>query len=102
GLANSIPGLIVFSSLGETVFYLMILGGFMKSIPIEVEESAYLDGASYWQVFIKIIVPLSTPGIVTVAIFKFIGFYNAFLYPFIFLSDPKKYTIGVQMYQANK
>ena len=102
GLTNSLSGLILLSSLGETVFYLMILGGFMKSIPKEVEESAFLDGASYWQVFWRIIVPLSTPGIVTVAIFKFIDFYNAFLSPFIYLSDPDKYTIGVQMYQANK
>ncbi|MTW84362.1 ABC transporter permease subunit [Virgibacillus dakarensis] len=101
-LTNSLSGLILLSSLGETVFYLMILGGFMKSIPKEVEESAFLDGASYWQVFWRIIVPLSTPGIVTVAIFKFIDFYNAFLSPFIYLSDPDKYTIGVQMYQANK
>lgn len=102
GLTNSISGLVLLSSLGETVFYLMILGGFMKSIPKEVEESAFLDGASHWQVFWKIIVPLSAPGIVTVAIFKFIGLYNAFLSPFIYLSDPNKYTIGVQMYQANK
>lgn len=102
GLTNSLSGLVLLSSLGETVFYLMILGGFMKSIPKEVEESAFLDGASHWQVFWRIIVPLSTPGIVTVAIFKFIDFYNAFLSPFIYLSDPDKYTIGVQMYQANK
>ncbi|NGP44969.1 carbohydrate ABC transporter permease [Bacillaceae bacterium SIJ1] len=102
GLTNSLSGLILLSSLGESVFYLMILGGFMKSIPKEVEESAFLDGASIWQVFWRIIVPLSTPGIVTVAIFKFIDFYNSFLSPFIYLSDPDKYTIGVQMYQANK
>ncbi|PAV31227.1 ABC transporter permease [Virgibacillus profundi] len=102
GLTNSLSGLVLLSSLGETVFYLMILGGFMKSIPKEVEESAFLDGASHWQVFWRIIIPLSTPGIVTVAIFKFIDFYNAFLSPFIYLSDPDKYTIGVQMYQANK
>lgn len=101
-LTNSLTGLIVLSSLGETVFYLMILSGFMKAVPKEVEESAFLDGASHWQVFWKIIVPLSMPGIVTVAIFKFIDFYNAFLSPFILLSDPSKYTIGVQMYQANK
>ena len=102
GLTNSLTGLIILSSLGETVFYLMILSGFMKGIPKEVEESAFLDGASHWKVFWKIIVPLSMPGIVTVAIFKFIDFYNAFLSPLIYLSDPSKYTIGLQMYQANK
>lgn len=51
--------------------------------------------------FIRIIVPLSMPGIVTVAIFKFIGLYNSFLEPFIYLSDSSKYTIGVNIYHAN-
>lgn len=101
-LTNSLTGLILLSSLGESVFYLMLLGGFMKSLPKELEESAYIDGASIMQVFWRVIVPLSTPGIVTVAIFKFLGYYNNFMAPFIYLSDPKKYTIAVQMYQANK
>lgn len=102
GLTNSLTGLVLLSSLGESVFYLLLMSGFMKSIPKELEESAFLDGASHFQVFWKIIVPLSTPGIVTVAIFKFIGYYNNFLGPFIYLNDPSKYTIAVQMYQANK
>jgi N-acetylglucosamine transport system permease protein len=102
GLTNSLTGLIILDSLGESVFFLMLLGGFMSSLPKELEESAFIDGASLFQVFIRIIVPLSTPGIVTVAIFKFLGLYNAFLGPFIYLSDQSKYTIGVAMYHANQ
>ncbi|MDF2858924.1 MAG: carbohydrate transporter permease [Neobacillus sp.] len=101
-LTNSLTGLILLSALGESVFYLMLLGGFMKSLPKDLEESANMDGASIFQVFWRIIIPLSTPGIVTVAIFKFLGYYNNFMGPFIYLSDPDKYTIAVQMYQANK
>lgn len=101
-LTNSLTGLILLSSLGESVFYLMLLGGFMKSLPLELEESATMDGASLFQKFWKIVVPLSTPGIVTVAVFKFLGYYNNFMGPFIYLSDPKKYPIAVQMYAANK
>ncbi|WJH35522.1 carbohydrate ABC transporter permease [Paenibacillus sp. CC-CFT747] len=101
-LTNSLTGLILLSSLGESVFYLMLLGGFMKSLPKDLEESAHIDGASIFQVFWRVIVPLSTPGIVTVAIFKFLGYYNNFMGPFIYLSDTNKYTIAVQMYQANK
>lgn len=71
-------------------------------LPKDLEESAHMDGASIFQLFWRVIVPLSTPGIVTVAIFKFLGFYNNFMGPFIYLSDPDKYTIAVQMYQANK
>ncbi|MFK7691671.1 carbohydrate ABC transporter permease [Paenibacillus sp. HJGM_3] len=101
-LTNSLTGLIILDSLGESVFFLMLLGGFMQSLPKELEESAFIDGASLFQVFIRVIVPLSTPGIVTVAIFKFLGLYNAFLGPFIYLSDQSKYTIGVAMYHANQ
>ncbi|WP_214627488.1 carbohydrate ABC transporter permease [Paenibacillus agaridevorans] len=100
-LTNSLSGLVILDSFGENVFFLMLLGGFMSSLPKDLEESAYMDGASIYQTFWRIIIPLSTPGIVTVAIFKFLGLYNNFLGPFIYLSDPAKYTIGVNMYQAN-
>lgn len=102
GLTNSLTGLILLSSLGESVFYLMLLGGFMRSLPKELEESATMDGASLFQKFWRVVVPLSTPGIVTVAVFKFLGYYNNFMGPFIYLSDPEKYPIAVQMYSANK
>src|SRR5690606_25012882 len=91
----------VLSSFGESVFFLMLLGGFMSSLPKELEESAYIDGASFFATFMRIIVPLSTPGIDTVGIFKFLGLYINFLATLIYLSDPKKYTIGVAMYEAN-
>jgi N-acetylglucosamine transport system permease protein len=100
-LTNSLTGLIVLDSLGESAFFLMMLSGFMLSLPKELEESGYMDGASIFQVFFRIILPLSTAGIVTVAIFKILGLYNNFLSPFIYLSDPVKYTIGVAMYQAS-
>lgn len=74
----------------------------MSSLPKELEESATMDGATLFQRFWRVIVPLSTPGIVTVAVFKFLGYYNNFMGPFIYLSDPKKYPIAVQMYSANK
>lgn len=102
GLINSLSGLIILDSMGESVFFLMLLGGFMQSLPKEMEESGFIDGASIFQVFTKIIIPLAVPGIVTVAIFKFLGLYNNFLQPFIYLSDQTKYTIGVQMYHANQ
>ncbi|MCD9023151.1 carbohydrate ABC transporter permease [Cohnella sp. NL03-T5] len=100
-LTNSLTGLVILDSLGESALYLMLLGGFMASLPKEVEESAYVDGASLFKVFYKIIVPLSIPGIVTVAIFKFMGLYNNFLGPLIYLSDPRKYTIGLNIYYLN-
>ncbi len=100
-LTNSLSALIMLESLGENVFSLFILSGFMQTIPKELEESAHIDGASIFKVFWNIIVPLAVPGIVTVAIFRFLGLYNNFLSPFIYLSDPDKYTIGVNMYHAS-
>ncbi|MEK0315675.1 carbohydrate ABC transporter permease [Cohnella sp. 56] len=100
-LTNSLTGLIVLNCLGESVFFLMLLGGFMRALPRELEESGTIDGASIFKMFIRIIMPLAMPGVVTVAIFKFIGLYNSFLEPFIYLSDSSKYTIGVNIYHAN-
>lgn len=99
-LLDKISGLIIVSSFGENVFLMMLLSGFMKSIPKELEESAYIDGASFFKIYSRIIVPLSTPGIVTCGIFMFMGLYNNFIFPLISLSDPDKYTITVNMYQA--
>ncbi|WNQ10674.1 carbohydrate ABC transporter permease [Paenibacillus aurantius] len=100
-LTNSLTGLIILDVLGENVFFLMLLGGFMQSLPMELEESAKIDGASLFKIFSRIIMPLAMPGVITVAIFKFLGLYNTFLQPFIYLSDSSKYTIGVNIYQAN-
>lgn len=101
-LTNSLTGLVILDSLGESAFFLMLLGGFMQSMPKELEESAFIDGASIFQTFFRIIVPLSAPGIITVAIFKFLGLYNNFLGPFIYLGDQSKYTIGVAMFEAQQ
>lgn len=100
-LTNKLSGLIVFYVLTQSVVDLLILGGFMKSIPKELEESAFIDGASLLRIVKDVIAPLTIPGIVTIAIFKFIGYYNDFLNPYIFISDSKLYTIGVNMYKAN-
>ncbi|WP_391572525.1 carbohydrate ABC transporter permease [Cohnella sp.] len=101
-LTNSLTGIVVLDSSSEIAFYLLMLSGFMQSLPKELEESGAIDGASIFQIFFKIILPLCTAGIVTVAIFKFLALYNNFLGPFIYLGDPDKYTIGVAMYQASQ
>lgn len=100
-LTNKLYGLILFYIMTQSIIDLMILGGFMKSIPKELEESAFIDGASLLNIVKNVIVPLAMPGIVTVGIFKFVAYYNDFLNPYIFLSDANKFTIGVTMYNAN-
>lgn len=99
---NNLNGLILISSVTMWAFDLMVLGGFMQSIPTELEESAYIDGATIFQMFMKIVLPLSMPGVITISIFRFLALYNDFLKPFIFITDQSKYTIGVNMYEANQ
>lgn len=100
-LTDSLNGLVLLASLPVGAFELLLLGSFMRTLPTELDESAFIDGATLFQVFRKIIFPLSMPGIVTIGIFKFVGLYNDFLGPFILISDPAKYPISVNMYNAN-
>jgi len=102
GMVDSLNGLILVYGFGGSVFDLVVLGSFMSSIPIDMEESAHLDGATVFKTFWHIIVPISAPGIVTISIFKFLTLYNDFTLPFILLNDSKKYTIGINMYYANE
>jgi raffinose/stachyose/melibiose transport system permease protein/N-acetylglucosamine transport system permease protein len=102
GMHNSLTGLVLLNSIGLSAFDLLILGGFMRSLPTELEEAAYIDGAGIWTVFSRIIAPLSTPGIVTIGIFRFLGLYNDFLNPLIYLTNPSKYTMAVSIYYANQ
>ncbi|HRU32792.1 MAG TPA: carbohydrate ABC transporter permease, partial [bacterium] len=68
---------------------------FFFSIPYELDEAAYMDGANPLKVLWSIVVPLSKPAIITVAIFNFIGVWNDLLGPIIYLSDPDKYTLAI-------
>ena len=65
-------------------------------------EAAKLDGASDMQIFIKIMVPLSIPVIMTVALFTFNGQFGNFFWPNLVITDPEKYTLGVQVYKIQQ
>lgn len=101
-LLNSITGLTILSSVGINAFSVMVLNGFLASIPYEMEESAYMDGAGYFRTMVQIIMPMAKPGLVTVFVFSFLNLYNNFLWPFVMLGDPKKYTIAVKLYEINQ
>lgn len=67
----------------------------MNGIPTELEEAMVIDGANIYQVFFKMILPLSVPGLVSVSIFNFIQVWNNLLFPLIFISDKDKGTISM-------
>lgn len=97
-LVNTLWPLIIPSYFGNA-YYIFMLRQFFKTIPKEMEESAYLDGASTFGIFYKIIVPLSAPAIITVTLLSFMGFWNDFMNPLIYLNSESKFTLAVGILQ---
>lgn len=79
-LIDTHAGLIMVYTVFNIPFAVWIMRDFFNSLPIDLEESARVDGASRWQAFIRIVLPLSAPGLVTVALFSFIFAWNEFLF----------------------
>lgn len=81
---------------------IIIMVPFLKSIPLELEEAAELDGCSRLGFFFRMVLPLSGPGVATVAILTFISSWNAYMLPLFLLNDSSKYTLplGVQMFSS--
>lgn len=92
-LNNNMLGVIL-PSIAD-VFGIFLMRQFIQSLPTELEDAARVDGANEWQVFTRLIVPLSRPAIATVAIFSFVGAWNAFLWPLIVLSKRELLTLPV-------
>ncbi len=99
GLLNIRLGYIL-AYLGQTlVIAIMLFIGFFAGVPRELEESASLEGASFPQIFFRVILPLSKPVIATVAITNVIGAWKAFMIPLVFtFGKPELRTLGVGMY----
>lgn len=95
GIMNNYPVLILLYSAFCFPMTVLVLTGFMNGVPTELEEAMVIDGASIFQVFFKMILPLSVPGIVSVSIFNFIQVWNNLLFPLIFISDKNKGTISM-------
>jgi len=93
GLNDHLLGVIA-PSIAD-VFGIFLMRQFMQSLPTELEEAARVDGANEWQVFWRIVMPLSRPAVATVGIFSFVGAWNAFLWPLIVLSDRNLLTLPV-------
>lgn len=91
--------LIVPSWFGGGAFFIFLFRQFFMSLPTELDEAAKIDGASYLQILLWIIAPLSVPVLITVAIITFIGNYNSFLFPLIILNSPEKFTLSIGIRQ---
>jgi multiple sugar transport system permease protein len=76
-------------------FSTWLLMGYFKTIPFELEECALIDGASRWQILVKIVLPLSVPGLISAFIFCFTLCWNEFIYALTFISDASNKTVPV-------
>lgn len=94
---NSLFGLSLVYIGGGIPFNSWIIKGYVDGLPRELEESAYLDGATPWQTFTQIILPLMGPVLATVAVFNFIGPYSDFIFPSVLLSLEEQYTLALGM-----
>lgn len=95
GIMNNYPVLILLYAAFCFPMTVLILTGFMSGIPTELEEAMVIDGAGIGQVFFRMILPLSMPGIISASIFNFIQVWNNLLFPLIFISDKNKGTISM-------
>lgn len=94
GLIDTYAGLILAYTMFNIPFAVWIMRDFFNGLPIDLEESARVDGATRWQAFYRIVLPLSAPGLVAVAIFSFIFAWNEYLFA-LMLSNFNAITMPV-------
>lgn len=97
-LTNKMEGLILVYVSLSIPFTVYILTGFFSTLPTELEDAAVIDGCTDVQVFWHVMLPLASPGMLTAAIFNFIGLWNEFQLALIFVQDPGKRTLSLGLY----
>jgi arabinogalactan oligomer/maltooligosaccharide transport system permease protein len=95
GLGNTFWGLVIVYATTAIPFCVWMLKGYFDTIPIDIEESALIDGASRQTIFLRIILPLSTPAIAITALFSFMTAWNEFILASVFLESEAMYTAPV-------
>ena len=101
GAVDTFAPLIVPAYLGNA-FFIFLFRQFFLTIPKELIEAARMDGAGEFHIWARIVMPLSLPAIATVGLFSFLGAWNDFLNPLIYLADQTKYTLslGLAMFRT--
>ncbi len=95
GLGNTFWGLVIVYATTAIPFCVWMLKGYFDTIPIDIEESARIDGASPQTIFFRIILPLAKPAIAITALFSFMTAWNEFILASVFLESEAKYTAPV-------
>jgi trehalose/maltose transport system permease protein len=98
GLYNSLGALVLTYMIFTLPFTVWVLISFFRSLPRELEESSYVDGASPFQTFYKVMLPLVAPGLVTTGLLAFIQSWNEFLYALSFTQTPDKRVVNLAIF----
>ncbi|HWJ76982.1 MAG TPA: carbohydrate ABC transporter permease [Niallia sp.] len=96
---DSLIAMTLFLTASSLPYGIWMMKNFMDSVPLDLEESAWVDGASIWQGIKKIVAPLMLPGIFTVAIFTFTGSWGNYFVPYILIQTPEKMPASVTIFQ---
>ena len=94
---------LIVPALGGAPFFIFLLAQFFRTIPEEMSEAARIDGSSEWSIFWRLVLPLSKPAIATCALFQFLGTWNDFFGPLLYINDPSRYTLayGLQQFMSS-
>ena len=99
GLYNSPYALIMTYLIFTLPFTVWVLTNFFKGMPADLEQAAYVDGASPFQTFYMVLLPLTAPGLVTTGLLAFIAAWNEFLYALSFTNTPEQQTVPVAIFR---
>lgn len=97
GLRDTLVGLIITYVAFALPFTVFFLFSFFKSLPYEIQEAAYVDGAGEWRTFFQVMLPMAKPGMAAVAIMNFLGLWNQFLLPISLNTDKDNYVLSQGM-----
>lgn len=95
GLIDTYPGLILPYLTFAMPLTVWLLVGYFRQIPPDLEEAARMDGATRWQVFTRVVLPLAVPGLAATAILTFLYCWNEFLFALSFTLGPERHTVPV-------
>ncbi len=98
GLLDTYLGLILVNTVFTLAFTTWMLSGYFKTIPVDIEEAALIDGCSRMQAIIRIMIPISAPGLVTVIIYSFIASWNEFMFALTLVQSINKTPLTLGLY----
>lgn len=103
GLINTYAPLIIPAFFGGSAVNIFMMRQFFRTIPKDLDEAALIDGAGFLRIFFQILLPLMKPTLIVISIFTFLGCWNDFFGPLIYLYDNEKYTLalGLQVFSGS-